>query len=165
MPIRNNIRRFASAFTLVELILVMALLTILMAVAVPYLSRSLRQRGLEQDALQLLALTEYARAEAVSLGVPMTVWIEPETGRFGVDAQTGYLSDGVRKKEIQLNPDVHFEKIEGASAQNGIVNAVQFAPDGTPDVSSVAAMRLVDRFHSVVTVALANDGSEYEIVK
>jgi type II secretion system protein H len=161
----NDNVRPRPAFTLVELILVMALLTILTAVAVPLLSRSLRNRGLEQEAIRLLALTEYARDEAVSLGVPMTVWIEPETGRFGADAQSGYISEGVRKKEVHLNPDVHFDKIEAASVQNGIVNAIQFAPDGTPDVSSVTSMRLVDRFNSSVTVALSTDGWAYEIVK
>src|ERR1051325_1837454 len=88
---RNDMAaRPAPGFTLVELILVMALLATLMALAAPSLSRSMRQRNLSQEATRFVALTESARDEAVSQGVPMVVWIDPVGGRFGMGPKTGY---------------------------------------------------------------------------
>ena len=54
----------------------MALLCVILGVAAPSLSRSMRQRNLTQEAARLLAATEYARDEAISRGVPMAVWID-----------------------------------------------------------------------------------------
>ena len=82
---RNNPSPIAPGFTLIELIFVMALLTVVVGFAAPSLARSMRQRNLDGEATRLLAATEYARDEAVSQGVPMTVWINPDTQRFGVE--------------------------------------------------------------------------------
>jgi type IV fimbrial biogenesis protein FimT len=154
----------AAGFTLVELILVMALLAIVTALAVPSLSRSLRQRYLDQEAARFLALTEYARSEAVSQGVPMTVWIESATRRFGVEPKEGFEGAEARNREFTLNPDVQFE-ITGGVVKRGVVEAVEFAPDGAPALSSLDSVRLVDRFDSALTVARTSDGWSYEIVK
>jgi type II secretion system protein H len=165
MPPRNNNARFARAFTLVELILVMVLLTTLMAIAVPSLARSFRQRNVNQEAVRFVALTEYARDEAVSQGVPMVVWIDTAGGRFGADSKTGYGATSTRGKEFSMNADVHFETMEGAAQQQGIVTAAEFAPDGTLDPSGVATVRVADRFNSSATISQTSDGWGYEILK
>ncbi len=161
-------RALTHGFTLVELILVMGLLTTLLAFAAPSLSRSLRQRGLDGEATRLLALTEYARDEAASLGVPLVVWIDTETRHYGVDAKAGYAADGLRRKDYTLNADVSFEAINdatgGGQAGRG-VNAVEFEPDGTMDSSSVTRVRLVDRFKSSLALVKTADHYGYEIVK
>ena len=66
-----------AAFTLIELVLVMVLLATLLAISAPTLSRSFKGRALEQEAVRLLAATVYAREEAVSQSLPMTLWIDP----------------------------------------------------------------------------------------
>ena len=53
--------RQPSAFTLVELIIVMALLAVVVAVAAPTLGRSMRERNLADEMARLLSATEYAR--------------------------------------------------------------------------------------------------------
>src|SRR4051812_32393951 len=87
---RSDNPTHSSGFTLVELILVMVLLTVIVGFAAPSLARSMRQRNLAGEAARFLAATEYAREEAVSQGVPMTVWINAETQRFGVEPKSGY---------------------------------------------------------------------------
>ena len=154
----------ASGFTLVELILVMALLTVIAAFSAPSLARSLRQRNLDGEAARLLALTEYGRDEAVSQGVPMTVWVEPKGQRMGVEPKTGYEGDDSRSREFAMNADVHFE-VDRAVTQNGVAEVVEFAPDGSPSPSSIDVVRLVDRFQSLINVARTSDGWGYEIVK
>jgi type II secretion system protein H len=156
--------RPTAAFTLVELILVMALLATVMALSAPSLSRSLRQRHLQDEATRFLALAEYSRNEAVSQGVPMTVWIDPTAQRYGVGAKAGFEGAEARNRDFAVNPDIHFE-LDKAATNGGVVDAIEFAPDGTPTLASIDAVRLVDRFESVITVARTSDGWGYEILK
>ena len=153
------------AFTLIEFILVMALLATLMAIAAPSLSRSLRQRTLEQEGLRLLAVTEHGRNEAVSRGVPMVIWIEADAGRFGLAPKTGYPRAQVESREYVLSPDVRFDlkQLPGAAGRDW--EAIEFGPDGTLALSSVALVRLVDRRETVLVLARTTNGWGYEILK
>src|SRR4051794_12145785 len=87
---RNRHHLLSPAFTLVELLLVMAILLVLMAVVAPSLSRSLRGRKITDESARFLALTEYARNAAVSEGSPMSVWINGTTQHFGLDPKNDY---------------------------------------------------------------------------
>jgi Prokaryotic N-terminal methylation motif len=153
-----------SAFTLVELILVMALLATVMALSVPSLSRSMRQRNLDEEARRFLALTEYARDEAVSQGVPMSVWVNPTAQLFGVEPKPGFEGIESRNRQFQVNPDVQFG-IEKGFLNGGVVRAIEFEPDGSPGPSSLDSVRLVDRFDSAISITRTTDRWSYEIVK
>ena len=158
------------AFTLVELVLVMALLVTLLALAVPSLSRSLRQRNLEQEASRLLALTEYGRDEASSQGVPVDVWLRVEDGHFGAEVKKGFDANTVHAKEFVLTgADLRFDPPEGAVAspvQNHGFNVAEFAPDGTLDPASVATLRITDAgHHSAISLTQTADGYGYQIKK
>ena len=178
----------AAAFTLVELVLVMALLATLAAIAVPSLARSLRGHNLDQQADRLLALTEYGRDEAASQGLPMVMWIDADGGRFGVDAKPGYGSGGenARAREYALADDAHFDPVgqgmvpsvpaagttaqgqaTGAAAQgtHGGVIVAEFEPDGTLDPGSLPGFHLVDRAGESLSVSQTPDAYGYEIVK
>ena len=161
--------RACPAFTLVELILVMALLVVMLAVAAPSLSRSFLQRNLDQQSARLLSLTEYARDEAASQGVPMMVWIDPDTRRFGVDAHAGYTANAARVKEYLLPEDLAFEPIDGAQAsktEGHGLDVAEFAPDGTLDPGSAAAIRISGRNRAdTASISQTADGYGYEIVK
>src|SRR5437667_3469223 len=61
------------AFTLIELILVMALLVIVMAVSAPALSNFFRGRTLDSEARCFMSLTRYGQSRAVSEGIPMVL--------------------------------------------------------------------------------------------
>lgn len=141
----------------------MAVLATVMALAVPSLSRSLRDRNLAQEAKRFIALTEYARNEAISQGVPMTVWIDVENGRFGAEPKTGFSGNDNTQKEFSLNPDVHFENLSTAQGQNELSQAIEFAPDGVPEPTSIASIELADRFGSVVAITKTQDKLGYEI--
>lgn len=72
------------AFTLLELILVMALLLIVLAVAAPSLAQFFRGRFLDGEARRLLALTRYGQSRAVSEGVPVLLWLNAESNQYGL---------------------------------------------------------------------------------
>ncbi len=142
----------------------MALMVIVMSIAAPSLSRSMRQRNIDAEATRLLAMSEYARAEAISQGVPMTVWIDPAGENFGVAPKAGFTGVESREREYAVNADVHFE-MTNVSEKNGVIEAMEFAPDGSPTTTSIEQVRIIDRFNGIVTVAKTSDGWSYEIVK
>ena len=166
----------AGAFTLVELILVMALLCVILGLAAPSLSRSFHERNLKQEATRLLAVTEYARDEAVSQGVPMSVWIDASTGHFGAQAMPGYEDAGARGKEFTLITGLRFDLLGGSSGvakQTGPASrttamvgndVAEFLPDGTLDPSSQPSVRVVDQSNSAIEIAQTKDAWGYEIV-
>ena len=175
-----------AAFTLIELVLVMALLATLAAVAVPSLSRSMRGHNLDQEADRLLALTDYARDEAASQGIPMIVWIDADGGRCGVDAKPGFQPAGtenLRAREYALNEDAHFDPVgQGmvapttstapaqtanapAGGTHGGVMVAEFAPDGTLDPASLAGVRIVNRANDALNLTQTTDAYGYEITR
>lgn len=160
---KSNSTQLLAAFTLVELVIVMVVLAVIAALSVPSLSRSMRARHLADEATRFLAATEYGRDEAVSQGLPMTVWIDPATQHFGVEPREGFIGTEARNREFAVNADTHFEidKTTGG----GVVQVVEFSPDGTPAASSMETVRLTDRFDSTITIARTRDGWGYEIVK
>ena len=159
----------------------MALLVVFMGLVVPSVSRSLRQRNLEQEAARLLALTEYARDEAAGQGVPMDVWVDAGNKLFGVEPKAGYIGSAARAKSFQLSDEMHFDAVSGGvtvqpgagagvsmpqgQATHGGITAAEFAPDGTLDPTSVASIRIADHTNTGVSVSQTTDGYGYQIVK
>lgn len=157
----GNARR--RAFTLVELILVMVLLATLLAISAPSLSRSLRGRALDQEAVRLLAATEYARDEAVSQGIPMNLWIDPAGGIFGVSPKDPYTGVPAREQTWTLPDGTRFDLQAAATDTTGRVIAAAFSPEGVPDPGSLSSLVLTDRSGGRVELALTTDGWAYEI--
>jgi type II secretion system protein H len=164
MP-RSSRAQSRSGFTLVELIFVMALLAMMLAFAAPSLSRSIRDRHLKQEGTRVVALTEYARNEAVSQGVPMIVWIDAPAGRFGAEPKTAYGGDLSRDREFRVGSDIRVEVDKTSLSSGTVTTAVEFTPDGTPDPTSAESVRLIDRFNEVLTIARTTDGWGYEVLK
>src|SRR5438067_3213545 len=80
----------SGAFTLIELILVMTVLTIAVSLSAPALANFFRGRSLDSEARRLLALTRQGQSRAVSEGIPMELWLDPANSAYGLEAQPGY---------------------------------------------------------------------------
>jgi len=157
--------RRRAAFTLIEFILVMALLAGAMAFSAPLLSRFFRQRHLEDEATRFLALTEYGRNEAVSQGFPMVVWIHPESQQYGLEPDPGFPLVSARSRVYTLHQDVRFELETRPDTKNGLVDAATFGPDGALALESLQALSLIDRQGEELIVAQTTNGWGYEILK
>jgi len=153
-----------SAFTLIELILVMVLLATLLAVSAPALSRSFKGHTLEQETLRVLAATEYARSEAVSQSVPMVLWVNLEEKSFGVRAKEGFTGNPAREKSWTLPEDIHFEVTGALPDTEGRMVAVTFDPEGMLNPESVETIELIHRNEDNFSLKKTEDGWEYEIV-
>ena len=75
MPTRRHRPRRQSAFTLIELIFVLALLAIAAAFVASSFGSFVRGRALNSEARRLLSLAQYGQSRAVSEGVPILLWI------------------------------------------------------------------------------------------
>ncbi|MDP8243363.1 MAG: prepilin-type N-terminal cleavage/methylation domain-containing protein [Candidatus Hinthialibacter antarcticus] len=132
---RNN-RSAAQGFTLIEMILVMGLLTIIALISAPSLSRFFRGNEMLDEARQFLALTRYARAQAVSTGVPMLMWIDSPRQEYGLRPQPGYELETDENIGFELPDDIEFELYPINTDKDGM-NYFVFDAEGGIDAQNV----------------------------
>lgn len=135
-----------SGFTLIELILVMAMLLTVLSLSAPSLSRFFRGRGLDSEAHRFLGLIRYAQQRAVSEGVPMVVWLDPEQRLYGLEAESSYLDHDDLAVEFRVDEkvDVQAELPPTSSLMNQLMDlSTQLAPtlDLTPETERSAAIK------------------------
>jgi len=90
-----NPRPLHAAFTLIELLLVMALLTVVMALVSPSLGPFLRGRSLGYEVRRFISLTRMAQARAAHEGVPVRLWVDPDLRMMGMDPEFSLDGQGV----------------------------------------------------------------------
>ncbi len=100
---------FRRAFTLIELILVMALITIVVSVSLPSLKGFFKGRDLDSEARRFLSLTHYASSRAVAEGVPMELYVDTQQKLYGLRAQAGFLESDSRAVQYKLPEELSFE--------------------------------------------------------
>lgn len=137
------IRSRTPAFSLLELIVVMVLLTTAMALLTPSVSGFFRGRRLDDEARRLWALTRYAQELAVLRGVPVAVWVDPRDGRYGLESEPGY-GYSVPPLSYELGTGIEVAALgEGSTvaAADGGLRLVWW-PDGTLADGSVEALEV-----------------------
>src|SRR5664279_3001935 len=103
--------RVRRGFTLIELILVMALLTVVISLTAPRLSRFFHGRTLDSEARRLLALTRSGQSRAVSEGIPMDLWVDTEHGSFGLEAEPSYDTTDPKAVDFTLDGGLELEVV------------------------------------------------------
>jgi len=106
MNMPTGLRR---AFTLIELMVVMAMLLIVLGVSFPSLKGFFRGRSLDSEARRFLSLTRYAQSRAISEGVPMLIWIDAQQGTYGLQAQAGYVDLDRKAVEYEIDENLTVE--------------------------------------------------------
>ncbi len=152
----SNVKlRDAVGFTLIELILVMALLVIVLSVTAPSLSRFFRGRALDSEAKRFLAMTRYGQSRAVSDGVPVVLWIDAKEPAYGLHLDSSYVDRDLKEVQFTLAKDVQVEVVQSNESRreatlwkgNGGFGAalpkIRFTPDGF--ISSSSPERIVFR--------------------
>jgi prepilin-type N-terminal cleavage/methylation domain-containing protein len=177
--------RFTPAFTLIELILVMALLTIVISLTAPSLSRFFHGRTLDSEARRLLALTRSGQSRAVSEGVPMDLWIDAQKGEIGLEAEPSYESNDTKAIEFTIDNRLKIEVQNKTAAtpvvpltrstvaaiasapQAKLVHAdlptIRFLPDGTLGDASPQKIQLTGADSGSLWLVQSRDGRSYEI--
>ncbi|MDO8542648.1 MAG: GspH/FimT family pseudopilin [Opitutaceae bacterium] len=91
-------------FTLIELIVVLMLLAIAATMVAPRMSSFFRGRALNLEARRMLSLTHYAQSRAVSEAVPVVLWFDPRTSRYGIEVQGAHATAEDRTPVFTLDP-------------------------------------------------------------
>jgi prepilin-type N-terminal cleavage/methylation domain-containing protein len=173
-------------FTLIELILVMALLTIVISLTAPKLSRFFHGRTLDSEARRLLALTRSGQSRAVSEGVPMDLWVDAAQGTFGLEAEPSYDTSDPKSVDFALDSGLQLEVVNqtvvapststvmgsqpvsiASVPRVNLVHAdlptIRFLPDGSLGEASPKKLHLSSSDGGSLWLAQARDGASYEI--
>jgi len=175
----------AAAFTLIELILVMTLLTIAVSMTAPVLSRFFRGRALDSEARRLLALTRIGQSRAVCEGVPMDLWVNAPAGTFGLEAEPSYEDQD--PKAISSTIDSGLQILASEKTQTVVTNTmtriqsataasvpkvrlthpdlptIRFLPDGSISDTSPQTLRLIASDGSSLWLGRTRNRLNYEI--
>jgi prepilin-type N-terminal cleavage/methylation domain-containing protein len=145
----RNIKPRRSAFTLIELIVVLALLAIVISIGAPRLARFFHGQMVAEEGQRLLALTRYGQSRAASEGRPMILWMNPAAGTYGLRMQDGFSADGAAAP-AGTGKDVSYKLGDGLRFQfeQGVAMPTQgasilFAPDGSIEESSLHRVVIV----------------------
>ncbi len=175
-----------AGFTLIELILVMAILTMAVSVTAPTLSNFFRGRALDAEARRLLALTRAGQSRAVTEGVPMDLWINANEKTFGLEAEPSYedkdskavtysLDSGLQVEVVNRTAGLTVTSMTRTSGHTATFSApkvtlahpslptIRFLPDGSISDSSPQMLHLLARDGSSLWLAQSRDHLTYEI--
>jgi type II secretion system protein H len=154
------------AFTLIELILVLALLVIAVSLASPALSGFVRGRALDSEARRLLALAHAGQSRAVSEGMPMMLWLDEKQNAYGLEAETTGKNGDAKAEKLTLDENVQVAVLNlGTTPTTTFKNmpAIRFLTDGTVDENSPQTLRLSGATGNARWLIAARDRSGYEI--
>jgi prepilin-type N-terminal cleavage/methylation domain-containing protein len=171
----TNTRHSSSGFTLIEMILVLALLVIAVSFVAPHLSGFFRGRTLNSEGRQIIALMHEGQSRAVSGGVPMVLWFDAKEQKYGLEEEPGYNGKDPDAVEFKLNENLQIEVPDSDSgatapgetstdpAREGLPQ-INFLPDGTIAETSPQTIQIVDHDrNATLSLTQTRDRNQYEI--
>lgn len=161
---QNNSRR--RAFTLIELILVLALLVVITSIAAPAMARFIRGRALDSEARRFAALMHAGQSRAVSEGATMMLWVDEKQGSYGLQAETSGQNGDAKAEELNVDSTLQIAAVSaGAATPTTFHNlpAIKFSADGTVDENSPATFKLTDSAGFSRWLVLGKTRMGYEI--
>ena len=176
-PARARLRPRGGAFTLIELIFVLALLAIGALFVATSMGAFFRGRALNFEARRMLSLTHYAQSRAVSEGVPVILWINPADSTYGLTVQSTFNdADGdAHAVRYAVESSLRLETPQGVVApvseqddeKLGIttegVSFIRFTPDGFFDDSSVTQITIRQGTEAALELVPTANRLGYEI--
>ena len=160
------VTRQRRAFTLIELILVLALLVIITSIAAPAMSRFIRGRALDSEARRLAALMHAGQSRAVAEGAPMLLWLDEKGGAYGLQAETTGQNGDAKAENLAVDSTLQLAVQNIGASSPPLFNnlpAIKFLADGTVDESSPPTVQLQDSAGFARSLVLGKTRMGYEI--
>jgi prepilin-type N-terminal cleavage/methylation domain-containing protein len=183
----NSLSSGRIGFTLLELIVVLAILVVVGAMSIPLLQGTLLSSRLQSGATQVRSAMANARVKSMTSGVPMILEYELETDRYKIkpasnfvdelEASTGaamneelfVLPEGVKFLSVQTSESRPVDTSQTADqlGQGTITSSqsvIHFYPDGSCSTASIQIgnerdAKLVISLRGITGVALVSDPS------
>ena len=143
----NRHSKFSCAFTLIELVLVLALLVVITSLAAPGMANFIRGRALDSESRRLFSLMHAAQSRAVSEGMPMVLWVDEKNGAYGFQEETTGKTGDPKAENLTVDSTLQIAVLNvGMSVPTMFNNlpAIRFLADGTVDESSPQTLQLTD---------------------
>jgi prepilin-type N-terminal cleavage/methylation domain-containing protein len=154
------------AFTLIELILVLALLVIATSLVVPAMSKFIRGRALDSEARRFIALTHAGLSRAVSEGLPTVLWVDEKNNAYGLETETPGKDGDPKAENLPLDSTLQIAVVNaGANAPTLVrgLPAIRFMPDGTVDEKSPQTLKLTDYAGVSLWLVESRNRAGYEV--
>lgn len=113
-------RRAGHGFTLVEIMITIALIALFMAWGVPNVIRTLRKDAMQQSVSDVMEACSHARARAILSGVPMVVVLRAEDGHINVEPLPGHDRPSPRPSGLTSNDGGGEQGDQGQSPATGM---------------------------------------------
>ena len=128
----RRLRTSPAAFTLLELVLVMMVICTALAIAAPSMRGWSRGSRLRDAGDQFLALTRWARSQAVADSRVYRLYVEPGSGRYWVAAQEGqeFLPVGSSLGQVYVLPEDLSIELTDLEPQSQRMEFIEFYPTG-----------------------------------
>jgi len=155
-----------TAFTLVELILVLALLVIVTSMVAPAMSNFIRGRALDSEARRLFALMHASQSRAVSEGLPVVLWVDEKKGAYGMETETPPAGGDPKAENLPVDENLQISVLNtGTTPLTTFQNlpAIRFLADGTIDENSPQTLRLADAKGNALWLIESRNRMGYEI--
>lgn len=128
LRIANCESRIARGFTLIEIMVVVAVMGLLMALGLPAIFNGLKSEGIRRAVNDLQEACNKARAQAILSGSVAELTFSPQAGTFGAAGFSGKIPGNVALHMLDVNLS-EFKDAESAH--------VRFFPNGTCDEMTV----------------------------
>lgn len=161
----SNPRR-RHAFTLIELVLVLALLVVAVSIVAPHMSGFIRGQALDSEARRLAAVAHAARALAISQGMPVVLWLDAKQGNYGFQLETPLAGQPSHAQEFTADENVQLAVLNAGGAGTVTFSglpAIRFLADGTVDDGSPATVQLKDSSGHSLWLAESSNRNGYEV--
>jgi prepilin-type N-terminal cleavage/methylation domain-containing protein len=149
--------------TLLELILVMLILSTVLAMAAPSLRGFFTSRRIDEAAAQILALTQFARSQAISEGIVYRLNFDTRDRTYWLTAQKAGVFETLETEFGQvyaLPKDIELELEDMDQRDKDVFLA--FTPYGT---MTAGLIRLTDRSGRVLEVSCPSVTETFSIVE
>ena len=177
--------RRRDGFTLLELILVLALLGVAVAIVTPRMSGFASGRAFDSETRRLLALTHAARSRAIAEGRPIVLWINAAEGNYGVRQDGPVANADTNALEFNLSPGIEIafdtpDTLVGQTATSRrpqvpplpnavsigplqVLPGIRMMPDGSIDETSPRSIRITGSDGNALWLVQGSDRRHYEL--
>ena len=136
MPCR---RASLGAFTLIEIMMVVAIIGLVMTMGVPAILRATRQEPMRKAVNDVMEICSHARAQAILHGVTITVVFHPQSRQIAI---AGVVTANSTDNPTQ--PVVPTEESKPSASATQTLNSAQFADSITIDMLDINLLEYKD---------------------
>ena len=144
--------RRQSGFTLLEVLVVMAIVGVVAGMVLPALQAGARQSAVRRSVREFISAARQASARAVSSRRPVALVVWPDDGAFGIEGLDGRyelpdfadFGEIVGGSEAEGDKEIRFDFYPTGSSAGGSVE-IEFSPDGNHQSYRLVLDPLVSR--------------------